>query len=87
MMEKPFKRKTIDYGEFKNPYTGLGAMIFLQADYDLHKLGGKEFRVFSWGVMSKAEIMQFLDSDWAKTLAAEIGLEQVDLDNYVRAYT
>lgn len=80
------KKRSVDYGMFSNPYTGLGVMIFMQADNDLRELGGKDHRVYSWGVMYKSEIIQFLKSKWAMVLASEIGIEQSKLDEYVRLY-
>lgn len=79
-------RSGIDYSEFTSPYIGLGVMIFVQADHDLFELNGREYRIYNGDIMYKSEIMRFLNSKWAKVLASEIGLEQDDLDNYVRAY-
>jgi ABC-type amino acid transport substrate-binding protein len=78
--------KGVDYGDFSSPYIGIGVMIFVQADRDLYELNGREYRIRNGSVLYKSEIMRFLNSKWAKVLASEIGLEQVDLDNYVRAY-
>ena len=76
-----------DYRAFDNPYTGIATMIFVQAVMDLKSLEGEE-RLYKGGcLINKWEIINFLRSSWAATLATGIGLDQVELDRYACGVT
>lgn len=72
----------IDYKAFSNPYSGLAAMIFLQADWDLKMLNGEETKHSGGCLLDKWEIINFLRSPWAAVLAGGVGLDLSDLRRY-----
>ena len=65
----------IEYSMFKNPYTGLAAMILITARNDLELLGNDEITRKDSVQISKTEINNFLGSRWAEFLASCIGVE------------
>lgn len=82
MRAKRILDNAIDYNAFSDPYTGLAAMIFVQAAADISVLGGND-RVYKNGTMiSKWELVNFLRSEWAKELARLVNLDIRDLAAY-----
>lgn len=73
-----------EYSSFSNGWTGLAAMILLQAIRDLDNLGEAEYRVFSGKRVSKWEIVTFLRSPWAEFLGDYVGITRVEINHYLR---
>ncbi len=63
----------IDYKDFKTPFSGIATMIFVQAANDYTMLGDNESAILGTSVVSKAEIVNFFRSNWAKFLGACLG--------------
>lgn len=76
------RRVECDYNTFKDPYTGLAAMVFVQADSDLTALDGKSRAYVGREMLDKWEIINFLRSPWAALLATGIGLDVIELNEY-----
>lgn len=74
----------LDYAEFSDPYTGLATMIFVQADWDLRRLGGHDACLVNNEQIRKGDIIRFLRSRWAAILADGLGLEKKDLADYTQ---
>ena len=69
----------IDYGLFGNPWTGLAAMILVQASNDLLALGDMEYSTFHDEMVTKTELEKFFRSKWAWHLATSCGLDPLEL--------
>ena len=65
----------IDFNEFSDPYSGIAAMVFVQAVSDLHYLNGRESAFEDAVVISKNEISSFFHSDWAEVLADALNID------------
>lgn len=87
MSRKSPRNNGADYAQFDNPYTGLVAMIFLQAQTDLCYLNGEETLYQNGNFLNKWEIINFLRSDWGWFLANSVGVEAKDYERYVRLAT
>lgn len=74
----------INYADFSDCYAGLAAMIFVQADVDLRSIGNAETKKINGEQVSKWEIINFLRSEWAKELAASLGLTNSEVARYQR---
>lgn len=72
----------IDYSDFDNPYTGIAAMVFVQAVNDYEAAKEKGYFRREGTCIYASEIEAFLQSDWADYLAGEMKLDSRD----VRAY-
>ncbi len=78
MRSKPMLGQAIDYRDFENPYTGLAAMIFVQAANDLLFLRGKDYRIQDGIKISQSEIRRFFSSEWASFMAESLKLDTRD---------
>ncbi len=65
----------IDFKEFTDPYSGIAAMVFVQAVSDLDMLKGKESAFKDSIVISRNEISNFFWSDWAEVLADALNID------------
>ena len=74
----------INYADFTDCYAGLATMIFVQADVDLRSIGNAETKKINGEQISKWEIVNFLRSEWARELAANLGLTSCELAKYQR---
>ena len=54
-----------EYSSFSNCWTGLAAMILLQAVRDLENMRGADNRVIYGNLVTRWEIVNFLRSPWA----------------------
>ena len=75
MRAKRISDRAIDHGEFSDPYTGIAAMIFIQAVSDMDFLHGEDSTYRDSSLITKWEILNFLRSDWASFLANSLGLD------------
>lgn len=75
----------IDYEKFDNPYTGLAAMVIIQAADDLSKLKGRESMYVDTLIVSQNEIKRFFCSRWAAILADAVNLDRRDMMAFVNA--
>ena len=71
--------KSIDYNVFSSPWTGLAAMILIQASTDLAACGGRWAIRRDGDVIKKGEIVRFMRSRWAWYLATACGLEDAEI--------
>lgn len=71
-----------DYRTFSDPYAGLAAMIFVQADCDLKILDGSDIKYKGGTWFERSEIISFLRSPWAAFLAYGLGVNRTELENY-----
>ena len=69
----------IDYSIFGNPWTGLAAMILVQASNDLTALGNADSIVIGGETVTRGKLMKFFRSKWAWHLATSCGLEPKEL--------
>ena len=69
----------IDLGAFKNPWTGLAAMILVQAANDLDALGDLDSRIMQWELVTRVELTKFFRSKWAWHLATSCGLAEEEI--------
>lgn len=74
----------INYADFTDCYVGLATMIFVQADVDLRAIGQAETKKINGQQISRWEIINFLRSEWAKELAASLGLTSREIARYQR---
>lgn len=72
----------LDYRSFSNPYAGLAAMIFVQADNDLRALNGEDHTYKDGCLLQKWEIINFLRSPWAALLATGCGVDVSAIERY-----
>lgn len=73
-----------EYSSFSNCWTGLAAMILLQAIRDLENLGCTESKAFYGKVVTRWEIVNFLRSPWAEFLGEYVGISRKEIDYYLR---
>lgn len=75
----------IEYSDFSDPYTGLVAMIFVQAASDLTFLRKRESCYKDGCQIRKMEIVSFFRSEWADYLADAVHLDMRDAISYSNA--
>lgn len=71
--------RSIDLGLFDSPWTGMAAMILVQASTDLEALGDRDTMIAQGAVVSRADLLNFFQSKWAWHLATSCGLEPEEL--------
>lgn len=64
----------IDYKAFSDPYTGLAAMVLVQAAADLLILDGKDEKRIGGDIVRKRDVLTFLQSPWAQFLSESCGV-------------
>ena len=69
----------VDFFEFKNPWTGLAAMILVQAAADLEALGNCDSIYRAGNIITRKELDKFFRSRWAWHLATSCGLDEHEL--------
>ncbi len=72
----------IDYADFDDTYTGIVAMIFVQAAADLAFLRRRESCYKDGCQIRKLEIINFFRSEWADYLADAVHLDMRNAVNY-----
>lgn len=71
--------RAIDFGMFGSPWTGMAAMILVQASTDLEALGDQDKIIDKGIVVKRDELLKFFRSKWAWHLATSCGLEPEEL--------
>lgn len=87
MRYKCGQRDAEDYCDFQTPYTAIATMIFVQAAADLSFLGERSYAKREGVQIDRWEIINFLRSKWAATLAAALGVTEEQLNAYTEAVT
>ena len=72
----------IDYSVFDNPYTGLGAMVLIQAADDLKYLKSKGCGYRDGTQIRRLEIVSFFHSDLAEVIADALHLDTRDMKKF-----
>jgi len=72
-----------DYRGFEDPYSGLAAMIIVQAETDLQLLGSADVAYFDGVKVSKMDIQRFFRSGWGFFLASGVGISEDEYRRYV----
>ena len=85
MRRNPSVNAAIDYRDFSDPFFGIAAMIFVQADQDLKRMGKETHYITNGDIVYKAEVKRFLRSGWALALADALKLDTRDLAAYAAA--
>lgn len=85
MRAKRILENAIDYDKFDDPYTGLAAMVFVQAAADIDSLRGRDAMYRDTLMVTRTEIVKFLRSDWADFLADAINLDRRDVIAFANA--
>lgn len=65
--------------QWSNPWTGLAAMILVQAATDYQALGDQEFIIRNWERISRIDLEKFFRSKWAWHLANCCGLSPEEM--------
>ena len=69
----------VDGLQWSNPWTGLAAMILVQAAADYQALGGEEYVIHRWERIDKKDLDAFFSSKWAWHLANCCGLSPEEM--------
>lgn len=85
MRAKRILNDGIDYNKFDDPYTGIAAMVFVQAAADLDSLKGRDAMYRDALMVTRTEIVKFLRSEWADFLADAVNLDKRDVWAFANA--
>ena len=75
-------RAAADYRNFDNCWSGLAAMILIQAAVDLNTLRGRDRAKLGGYIIYKYELLNFFRSDWAAALSEAMKLDRRSIVRY-----